>query len=150
MSSASGKQDGGWQEQGEEVVQGHPGAPAMMVCLLCSTARLSVTPSVPSSPFLSSPPLLSISSALLLLRALYPTLAEKEGGWRPGQRALPGHGIHLGLGLRYGHMGPHLWKSDCIAIHIIVLRVPRAGTLRSCFWTISSNGSATQRCSLQG
>lgn len=56
-------------------MQGHPGAPAMMVCLPCSTARLSVTSSLPSSPLLSSP----LSSALLLLRALYLTSAEKEG-----------------------------------------------------------------------
>lgn len=53
-------------------MQGHPGAPAMTVCLPCSTARLSVTSSLPSSPLLSAQP-------LLLLRALYPTSAEKEG-----------------------------------------------------------------------
>lgn len=121
---------------------GHPGAPAMMVCLPWSTARLSVTSSLPSSPLLSAQPC-SFSEPFIRPQ-------QRRRGLEARPESTSRSRDSSGSWTQVWTRGPTPVEAYCIAIHIIVLGVPRAGTLRSYFRTVSSNGSATQLCSFLG
>lgn len=139
----------GWRRaaaRGEEVLAGtpwgssHDGPSFLPHTQPLLPATVSAQPCCCSEPF-----------ALVLWS---PTPAGKEGVWRPGQRRLPGHGIHLGLGLGCGYVGPHLWMSYCIVVHIIVLtphlesyQCPGQGSQGPAFQIIGSSGSKIQLCS---